>query len=119
MEAEVFRKYGQTFWIPKQQSNSVAIVLSAPAENDIESILRYTLSTWGKDQFENYFKMIQDTLSEIENNPKCLTCRQRKDLFAGCYSKSFGKHIVFYRIDNSRVEVIRILHQMMDHSSHF
>lgn len=97
----------------------MAIVLSAPAEQDIESILRYTLGKWGNVQFEHYFTLIQVTLNEIERDPNCLACRQREELFAGCFAKSFGKHTVFYRLANSGVEVVRVLHQMMDHSSHF
>lgn len=97
----------------------MAIVLSGPAEQDIETILRYTLAKWGNVQFENYFNLIQITLSEIDADPNCLTCRQREDLFEGCCSQSFGKHVVFYRVANSQIEVVRILHQMMDHRSRF
>lgn len=95
------------------------LVLSAPAEQDIEDILRFTLKTWGGIQFENYYSLIHLTLEEMKTDPFCITCKRRDDLFVGCYSRSFGKHIVFYRVMDSQIEVVRILHQMMDHGSHF
>lgn len=96
----------------------MALRLSALAERDIESILRYTLNKWGKTQFDKYYHLLESTLAEITADPYCLTCRKRDDLFRGAYTKSFGQHIVFYRVTQSDVEVVRILHQIMDHRSH-
>lgn len=93
------------------------IILSNLAVEDIENILGYTLKTWGNSQFENYYSLIQSTLDEIGSNPYCPTCYKREELFIGCITKIFGKHIVFYRVANMRVEVVRILHQQMDFRS--
>jgi len=40
----------------------MALRLSAPAERDIESILRYTLNKWGKTQFDKYYHLLESTL---------------------------------------------------------
>jgi toxin ParE1/3/4 len=92
--------------------------LSIPAAKDIEHILQYTLENWGQLQFERYYRLIEDTLNEIGINPDCRHCQSRDELFVGCLSRSFGKHIVFYRKNMGGVEVVRILHQKMDHRRH-
>ncbi|MFN8394451.1 MAG: type II toxin-antitoxin system RelE/ParE family toxin [Bacteroidia bacterium] len=92
--------------------------LSKPAAKDIENILQYTLEKWGQLQFERYYHLIDTTLNIIGYHPDCSQCRSRDELFPGCRSRSFGKHVVFYRIANGEVEIVRILHQMMDHSRH-
>jgi toxin ParE1/3/4 len=92
--------------------------LSIPAAKAIENILHFTFENWGETQFECYFLLIQETFNEIGDNPNCLLCRQRDELFEGCRSRTFGKHVVFYRTKAGDVEVIRVLHQMMDHGAY-
>jgi toxin ParE1/3/4 len=96
----------------------LAYQLSIPAAEDIEHILRYTLENWGPIHFERYYHLIEETLHEVGMSPGCLLCRSRDDLFLGCRSRSFGKHVIFYREKNGSVEIIRILHQSMDYKAH-
>lgn len=92
--------------------------LSRLAEKDIEDILSYTIETWGLNQFRNYQKQIEDSLDIISSDPYHPISRNRKDLLNECRSYAFGKHIIFYRVKNDIVEIIRILHQKMDFETH-
>ena len=96
----------------------MAYKLSLYAEKDIEKILTYTIDNWGINQFHKYRKLIMDSLDIIGNDPEVSTSRKREELFSGCRAYSFGKHIIFYRVKNNLVEIVRILHQKMDFESH-
>ena len=96
----------------------MAYNLSTYAERDIENILTYTIETWGIRQFQKYRDLINHSLDLIGNNPDALTVRKREELFEGGNSYSFGKHVVFFRVKNDIIEIVRILHQKMDVESH-
>ena len=92
--------------------------LSKYAEKDIEQILAYTIETWGIRQFHTYRELITDALKIISADPDTRKFRNREALFPGCRSYPFGKHIIFFRIKNEAIEIVRILHQKMDFSAH-
>lgn len=96
----------------------MAYKLSRYAEADIENILTYTIETWGIKQFHTYRKLIEDSIERIGKEPETGLSRKREELFPGCRSYPFGKHIIFYRINPNWVEVVRILHQRMEYGSH-
>lgn len=92
----------------------MAYKLSSYAQKDIEDILTYTLETWGILQFQKYQILIENTLKAISEDPALAKSRSREELFPLCRSYAFGKHIIFYRLKNEIVEIVRILHERMD-----
>ena len=96
----------------------MAYKLSPYAEIDIEKILTYTIDTWGIKQFHVYRKLINESLDLIGDNPQAPKVRTREELFMGCKTYTFGKHIIFFRVKNEVVEIVRILHQKMDYALH-
>jgi plasmid stabilization system protein ParE len=40
--------------------------------------------------------------------------RPRDDLFAGCGGLQVEHHVIFYRVDDTVIRIIRILHERMD-----
>ena len=61
---------------------------------------------------------MESSLTAVGNDPEISKSRKRPELFPGCRSYIFGKHIIFYRVKNDAVEIVRILHQRMDFDSH-
>ena len=93
--------------------------LSLSAEADIQSIFSYTLETWGELQFEKYVQIIDEALELITSEHNHPLIRQREDLFPECQSIKAGHHVIFFRLHNKTIEVIRVLHQKMDIPSYF
>lgn len=95
----------------------MAYKLSKYAEGDIRNILTYTLETWGVKQFHAYRAQIEESLNVIAANPDSGKVRKREELFSGCRSYNFGRHVIFFRIKDEILEIVRILHQRMDFGS--
>jgi toxin ParE1/3/4 len=97
-------------------SRDLPIVLSAKARQDFVDILRYTAETWGATQLATYRGRIDHALQAIVRNPEigqlddALTSNHRLYLI--------GSHVIVYRIDATRIGVIRILHQRMQRARH-
>ncbi len=83
------------------------------ALNDIEEIWDYTIVEWSKNQAEKYYTLIIDSCKELAKNPKL--GKSYPILSLDIMGYSCGKHIIFYRmISNNDIEIVRILHGMMD-----
>ncbi len=92
--------------------------LSPAAAEDLENILRYTLDTWGENQFEIYLATFQQTFDVILADPECPFSKERNELFQECRTIPSGHHIVFFRVRKGNIEIVRILHKRMDFSRH-
>lgn len=44
--------------------------------------------------------------------------RHRPDLFSGCQLAAEGKHVILFRHDKEKLEIVRILHSAMDFKRH-
>jgi len=93
--------------------------LSPAAAEDLENILQYTLDTWGEKQFNVYLNSFQQAFDSILLDPESVLSKKRDELFADCRSINSGHHIVFFRLKNRNIEIIRVLHEKMDFLRHF
>ena len=90
----------------------MTIKISRLARRDLEDIRRYTLETWGREQWAKYYQGLVRAFEAIMANPD----RGRdRGLFApGMRSVNYGRHVIFFaRIkaaDNDPV-ILRIVHQ--------
>lgn len=92
-------------------SNPKLIVLP-DAEDDIRSILNYTLSTWGQDQFLEFATKLEATLEIIADNQQIGIARP--ELPNKMRSFSIEHHVIFYYISEGIVKVARVAHQRQD-----
>lgn len=92
------------------------VKLSPKAEQDIENILRYTGETWGENQITVYRDKIIDALEMIRSNPTI--GHQSRALPETHRIYHFGSHVMVYRIKETEIGVVRMLHQRMDLSLH-
>ncbi|MDR3489815.1 MAG: type II toxin-antitoxin system RelE/ParE family toxin [Bradyrhizobium sp.] len=91
-------------------------VLKPRAQRDIEEIWDYSAATWDADQAELYIRQIQRALQLLAVDPRL--GRACEDLRAGYRKFPSGSHLIFYRLLDDSIEVVRVLHERMDFDQH-
>jgi toxin ParE1/3/4 len=86
------------------------------ARADLKSIRRYSERTWGSDRTTQYMAALRDTLKRLLAGT--VVSRSRDDLRPGLQMAASGRHRVFFEIDQSRILVVRVLHDSMDYQRH-
>jgi toxin ParE1/3/4 len=94
-----------------------AYVLSVAAEHDLDEIFDYTQTEFGANQAATYLLEIETRLIELSKHPA--TGRARNELKRGLRSYPHASHIIFYRIMNGYIRVVRVLHAKRDVSRFF
>jgi toxin ParE1/3/4 len=92
------------------------IRLSRAAERDLESIWFYTITEWGEAQAEKYVALIERGFSQLLDNP--YLGKERPDIQAGYRVLYVEKHLIFYQVNESYIEVFGIPHMRMDVTLH-
>ena len=92
------------------------LILSPRARQDFIDILRYTGATWGEKQLAVYRDKIDEALQQLGRNPSL--GHHRPDLPETHRAYLVGSHIVIYRDQETRIAVVRILHQRMCLAQH-
>jgi toxin ParE1/3/4 len=92
-------------------------LLSESAQQDIISIQDYTMNRWGKAQTNKYLSLLEQRLEWLANDPTL--GKKRNEIKEGYISFPEGRHIIFYRIAKSGIEVMGIIHQSEDIDAHF
>lgn len=91
--------------------------LTNKAVEDLGDIWNYTVETWSENQAEIYYSLLIDSCQELANQPnqgKSYEVVERNIL-----GFKTGQHVIFYRIVTEKeIEVVRILHGMMDMKTH-
>jgi toxin ParE1/3/4 len=91
-------------------------VLSPKAQADIEAIWNYSIRRWSLDQAERYVRVIQTEIEQIASDPsRGHSC---DEIRAGYRKIPAGSHILFYRVTDRGVDIVRILHRRMDFERH-
>lgn len=90
----------------------MTIRLSRRARRDLDDIRRYTVETWGRNQWLTYYRGLVRAFEAIAAGPDGGSDRS---LFAaGLRSRNCGRHVIFFaRIDAAGGEPVipRIVHQ--------
>ena len=93
-------------------------ILSKEAESDLEKIWLYTFEMWSIEQANRYLDLILDEADYL-----CLKPYSGFDygkIRKGYFRTKVKSHFIFYKINrkNDEIEIIRVLHEMMDIESH-
>ena len=88
------------------------IELTRPARRDVRDILSFTLQIHGERQVAEYKRRINSAIKAIADNPHI---GRKKH---GRFGYQTGRHLIFYRVDESSIYVLRILHDRMDAVRH-
>lgn len=92
-------------------------VLSPLAKLDIENIWNHTAQHWGIDQAEIYTRQLRNHIETVAKQPALASACP--EVRAGYYKYPSGAHLLFFRIIDGDIDVVRILHQRMDFMQHF
>ena len=90
----------------------MTIRLSQLARRDLDDIRRYTVDTWGRDQWLIDYRGLVRAFEEIAANPD--GGRDRSLFAAGLRSVDYKRHVIFFaRITAAGGEpvILRIIHQ--------
>lgn len=87
-------------------------VISKKAITDLEGIWLYTVDKWSTDQANRYYNLIIDEINFICNNSNA--GKPMEHIRKNYRASKVKSHLIFYRIFNNTVEIIRILHEQMD-----
>jgi toxin ParE1/3/4 len=90
--------------------------ITAPALSDVEAIAAYTYERWGELQTKAYMTQIESTIQTIGSDPAL--GRERYGVPRAIKGRKSGSHIVFYRVQDRTIFIMRILHESMDHGRH-
>ena len=90
--------------------------LSPRAQNDLDDIWIYTVTRWGIAQAEFYTRQIGSDIATVAAQPAL--GRVCSEVRAGYYKYPSGSHVLFYRVIEDGVDIVRILHERMDFAGH-
>ncbi len=92
-------------------------ILSEIADKDLEDIFDYTLDEFGFDQAEKYLLEIEEIFQNLIVNPQI--GKKRDEIKKGLYSFPKDNHIIFYRILDNHIRIVRVLHGSRDIPKYF
>ncbi|MHA8098161.1 type II toxin-antitoxin system RelE/ParE family toxin [Aquirufa aurantiipilula] len=88
------------------------------AVDDLSSIWTYTVEIWSENQADAYFQLLLSSCHELAINPTL--GRNYEMLGKDILGYKSGEHLILYlRLSQNEIEVIRILLGMIDLKSEF
>lgn len=92
-------------------------ILSEIADEDLEDIFDYTLNEFGFEQAEKYLLEIEELFQNLILNP--YLGKIRNEIKKGLYSYPKDNHVIFYRILDNHIRIVRVLHGSRDFPKYF
>ena len=90
---------------------TLPFIISKKAVSDLEEIWFYTFEKWSKEQADRYYNLIFNEINYICKN---VNVGKSMEHVRKYYRASKVKsHLIFYKIVNDTIELIRILHERM------
>jgi toxin ParE1/3/4 len=92
------------------------VILSPQAKAGLSAIWDYSLAEWGVDQAEKYVRELWTVLQAQVLGAS--TSVDIGDVRRGYRKVRSGFHVIFFKLTEDGLDVIRILHQRMDFERH-
>lgn len=89
--------------------------LSPLAEADLEEIWLYTSRKWSLQQADSYYRSLVTTFSALAEGRKL---GRKVEVRTEYFKFLVGAHVVYFRVDDDQIDIIRILHSRMDVERH-
>lgn len=86
--------------------------ISHLAEQDIESIWKYTFENWSIDQADKYYNLIIEEIERICDQPEI--GRSIENIKQKHRIRRMLSHMIVYKIEKEVVWIDRVLHKRMD-----
>jgi len=90
--------------------------LSPAAERDLEGIWKYTRREWGLEQAEQYTDLLTAAFQVLAEAPRSAPACDH--IRRGYRRRTVGRHMIYFRITEYGIAIIRILHNRMDAPHH-
>ncbi len=91
---------------------AMPFVITKKAVSDLEEIWLYTGEKWSLQQADRYYNLIFDEINYICKNNTA--GKSMEHVRKGYRASKVKSHLIFYRVLNGTIEIIRILHERMD-----
>ena len=85
--------------------------LTPAAKSDLEAIWLYTLEGWGLEQANRYTDELTNVFAQLAIGPQRGTACDH--IRTGYRRSKVGRHVVYYRMTDYGIAVVRILHDRM------
>jgi toxin ParE1/3/4 len=83
------------------------------AKADLKEIGNYTQNRWGREQRDQYLRMLDVSFHQLAASP--LKGKDGSDIRNGYRKLNAGSHVIFYRQTlTDTIEIVRVLHGRMD-----
>jgi toxin ParE1/3/4 len=93
-------------------------VLSPAAQADLDAIWDYTADHWSTRQADKYVLSIREACQQLVEGRR--QSEPIDDVRPGYRKSAISSHVIFFRTGHTGLlDVVRILHQRMNHSAHF
>ncbi len=89
-----------------------SIKIAKDAYDDLTDIQQYTLETFGEHQLLKYESLLNEALILLRSSPNI--GHNRPDIPNEYLAWSIGEHLFIYRIEDSIIYLVRVLHSRMD-----
>jgi toxin ParE1/3/4 len=90
--------------------------LSPAAEADLEAIWLYSAQTWGVEQADRYIDLLSSGFADLAQLPQMAHACDH--LRPGYRRWRVERHVVYFRLADYGIAVIRVLHDRMDATRH-
>ncbi|PCI47376.1 MAG: plasmid stabilization protein ParE [Alphaproteobacteria bacterium] len=86
------------------------------AESDYFSIYAYTYENFGEQQAEKYTRGLLDSFTLITEHPHI--GRSINDIRTGYFRHAYEGHVIYYKLKQNEVLIIRVLANRQDHQKY-
>lgn len=86
------------------------------AKRDLDQIWTYTFDTFGQAKAIEYVRLLQTALQIVDANPGL--ARDAHVGRPGLKRYRSGSHVLFFHLEDTYIDVVRILHERMDFWRH-
>jgi toxin ParE1/3/4 len=90
--------------------------LTPAAQSDLEAIWLYSLDAWGGDRARRYTDDLTAAFKRLAKNPRLGMSSDH--IREGYRMARVGRHVIFFRVTDYGIAVIRVLHDRMDALRH-
>jgi toxin ParE1/3/4 len=90
--------------------------LTPAAVRDLEAIWTHTVQQWGVEQANRYTDFLTAAFADLAQFPE--TAQACDHIRSGYRRRSVERHMIYFRITNYGIAVVRILHDCMDAPRH-
>ena len=90
----------------------LGLEVTPEAESDLVDIWVYTASEWSVDQADKYLDKLERGINQLLDHPELGT--DCSHVLPGYRQLHQEHHLIFYRLENSYVLIVRVLHEDMD-----